>query len=131
MNVIDNSQDTIDSRDIIARIEELSDERDSFLGDDESKLLPEWDMTPEAEELKSLLALQEECEEYDGWAYGLCFIRYDYFTEYTEELLNDTEDIPEGLPWYVSNNIDWDGVAEDMKEDYTSFDFDGIEYFFR
>lgn len=126
---IDNREDIIDSRDVIDRIDELSDERDAFLDDDESNL-PEWDNTPEAEELKTLLALQDECEGYSDWKYGVTLIREDYFTEYAEDLVKDLGELPKDLPSYIENNIDWDGVAEDLKYDYTSVDFDGVEYYF-
>lgn len=52
---IDNSEDIIDSRDIIARIEELSD-RD----DDEDKSGPLDD--DEREELESLRKVADQCE---------------------------------------------------------------------
>lgn len=126
-----NEDNVIDSREIIERIEELSDERDSFLEEDETKLLPEWDKTPEAEELKSLLALQEECEGYSDWEYGITLIRCNYFKEYAEDLAKDVGDLPDNIPAYIYDNINWQGVADDLSSDYTKVDFDGIEYYFR
>lgn len=127
---ISNCDDVIDSRDIIERIEELCNERDSFLEEDKINLLPEWDKTPEAEELNSLLALQEECDGYSDWKYGMKFIRYDYFRNYAEDFVYEIGDMPKSLPSYIENNIDWEGVAEELLVDYTSADFDGVEYYF-
>lgn len=74
---LDNSQDVVDSRDVIARIEELEGERDAFEGftvpetqdpDDVSDELraAEWAKANEedAAELASLVKLQSEAEGY-------------------------------------------------------------------
>lgn len=115
---IDNSQDVIDSRDVIARIEELeaieADERDS----------------DEQDELTALLKLQYQAEPYsDDWKYGATLISESYFTDYTEELLKDCGYLPAELPsWIV---IDWEETAENVKVDYTSVEFDGVTYWIR
>jgi hypothetical protein len=86
----------------------------------------------EREELRNLLSLQEEAEGYsEDWKYGSTLIRDSYFAEYAEELVRDIGDLPQDLPSYIENNIDWDGVADDIKVDYTSVDFDGVEYWVR
>jgi hypothetical protein len=130
-NSIDNNLDTINSMDIIDRISDLSDERDDFLESDETALLADWDATPEAGELESLLALQEDCEGYSDWEYGVKLIRYDYFENYTEDFVIEIGELPARLPWYIENNIDWKAVAQDIKADYISVYFDGIEYYFK
>ena len=113
---IDNNQDTIDSRDIIKRIEELQ-------GTEEEE---------EKAELAILEALAEEASGYsEDWQYGSQLIRDTYFTEYAQELCQDIGDIPKELPWYIADNIDWEGVAKAIKQDYTSVDFNGIEYWIR
>jgi hypothetical protein len=113
---ISNSRDVIDSRDVIARIEELRgmDERD----DDESQ------------ELKVLEALAEEAEGYAAdWQYGETLIRESYFVAYCQELVQDIGDLPKDIPAYLV--IDWEKTAENLKADYTEVDFDGVTYFIR
>lgn len=39
--------------------------------------------------------------------------------------------MPKELPWYIANHIDWDGVADELKADYTSIDYDGVTYWVR
>lgn len=113
---ITNEQDVIDSRDIIERIAELEDTED----DDEKA------------ELEALKALEEEASGYSSdWEYGSQLIRDSYFAEYAEELCKDIGDLPKELPWYIANHIDWDGVAEEIKQDYTMVDFNGVEYWVR
>lgn len=114
---ITNNMDVIDSRDIIERIEELEEEEEDF---DEN-----------SEELEALKSLASEAEGCGDWGYGEALIRESYFSEYCEELCKDIGDIPKDLPYYIANNIDWDGVASDLKADYTEVDFDGVTYCIR
>ena len=58
-------------------------------------------------------------------------IHEDYFVEYCREMLDDIGDLPKALPWYIENNIDWNGVAEDLKVDYIEVDFAGENYLIR
>lgn len=119
---ITNSDDVIDSRDVIERIEELQDQRDN----------PESDPLSEenAEELDALIALQLEAEDYaPGWQHGATLIRDSYFVEYAEELCKDIGDVPHNIPGYIK--IDWGATAENIKDDYTSVDFDGVTYWVR
>ena len=117
---ITNDEDVIDSREIIERIAYLEGFEDEDLDEDE------------AEELKNLLALQNEAEGYsDDWQYGSTLIRESYFVEYCKEMLQDIGDLPKDLPLYIESNIDWEGVAEDLKVDYTEVGFDGVSYFVR
>jgi hypothetical protein len=139
---ISNSDDVIDSRDVIARIEELQDERNSYALDVENKgedhvdgeagakkALAEWDAENGAE-LKTLLALQEEAEGYaPDWRHGASLIRDSYFTDYAEELIKDIGDLPRDIPHYIS--IDWEKTAENIKVDYTSVEYDGVTYWVR
>jgi len=119
-NKITNYEDVIDSRDVIERIDYLQTFEESELDESEN------------EELKNLLSLQEEAEGYsEDWKYGSTLIRDSYFVEYAEELVRDIGDLPQDLPSYIENNIDWEGVADAIKEDYTNVDFDGVEYWIR
>lgn len=62
---------------------------------------------------------------------GPTLISEDYFPEYVREFVEDCGYIPSDLPGFISNNIDWDGVAEDMKVDYTCVNFDGEDWYIR
>lgn len=129
---IDNMMDVIDSRDIIARIEELDNLVAEQLqleldGEETDRDWPEW-----LEELQALKTLQEQCEGYvPDWQYGESLIRYSYFPEYCRELLIDCGEIPSNLPWYIADHINWEGVERELSVDYTEVDFNGIIYFVR
>ena len=143
---ISNTQDVIDSRDVIKRIEELEAEKQE-LEEILNGLVKEWGEVEEkeeaaealiewkdnyGEELEVLKAFAEECEGYaEDWLYGAQLISEDYFTEYCEEFCKDIGDIPQELPWYIANHIDWDAVAGEIKADYTEVDFDGATYYVR
>lgn len=125
-NVPSNTDDLIDSRDIIERIEELryaietaeSDEQTAGTVDDEKA------------ELEALESLQNDTEGYaDDWAHGATLIRDSYFTEYAEELCKDIGDLPDKIPGYIV--IDWEETAENIRQDYTSVEFDGVTYWVR
>lgn len=139
--LLDNSCDTLYSRDIMSRIEELKEERfawiherigDQYLPDQFVETLALWEKDHELEamELDSLTKLAEEGEGYaDDWHDGVTLIRESYFAEYCEELLTECGDIPANLPHYVV--IDWERTSEYIMEDYTGIDFDGVTYYIR
>lgn len=156
---ISNSDDVIDSRDVIARIEELQEEREALVdaieaaetaladfnpdngGGDEAELnqavldarrdLEGWDAdSSQSAELKTLLALQAEAEGYaPDWTYGATLVRDSYFTDYAREMLEDCGDLPKDLPSYIE--IDWETTARNIQADYTSVEFDGVTYWVR
>lgn len=122
---IDNTQDMIDSRDIIARIEELQDFQES-----------EGLMNTDAlEELRVLLVVQSEAERSPDWQHGESLIRESYFTDYIEQLIDDCYEMPKELksgdwPWrHVT--VDYEAAAEEAKQDYTDIDFDGVTFLIR
>lgn len=128
---ISNTDDVIDSRDVIERIEELQGERDSFELDGEEN--PEaWAVQnpDDAEELRVLEALAEECEDYaSDWRHGETLVRESYWEDYVQELLEDIGDIPRDLPHYLV--IDWEATARNIAYDYTIVDFGGVDYYIR
>ena len=134
---ISNSDDTIDSRDVIARIEELEQERDTVAGDDPSAptslvALAEWDKTDEGRELTALRALADEASGYAAdWLHGEQLIRDSYFRDYAQELAEECGDIDfSKLSWPLTC-IDWEQAARELRMDYTSVDFDGVTYWVR
>lgn len=154
-----NSDDIIDSRDVIARIAELESERQgltdaldaandaraevSSMDEDQAAKVERldgavidandslaiWDEDNSAE----LNALKDLASEADGyapdWAYGVTLIRHSYFVDYCQELLADIGDVPSDLPGYLV--IDWEATASNIRIDYTTVDFDGVDYYVR
>ena len=139
-NVISNTDNTIDSRDVIARIEELEAERedlrsamddhntDSDAYEEANAALEEFDNSEEGQELIALIALAEQGEDYaPDWKYGAQLIHEDYFEEAMDELLEECGDIPRDLPSYLTITVDYDA----LEQDYTELDFDGQTYYIR
>lgn len=136
-NAPTNTDDVIDSRDVIERIEELREERlsSSFPSradcENPDHSLGWWEdeYPDEAEELAALEALAEECEGYPDWKYGEALIRESYWVEYVEQLCKDIGDIPDNVAYYIV--VDWDKTAENIAQDYSIVTFDGVDYYIR
>lgn len=129
---IDNTDDIIDSRDIIERIEELRQMRSEMLEEARETGCAKgtWETTEEAEELCALVALAKEAEpESSDWEHGESLIRRSYFVEYVQDMLADCGTIPKDIPWFVE--IDWEATAKNIESDYASVDFNGVEYLIR
>ena len=121
---IDNTQDMIDSRDVIARIDELSARRD----DDEQTYPLDAD---ERAELTALESLAEQAEGYaPDWQYGAQLIRDSYFEDYAQELAADIGAIQDDAKW-PATCIDWEQAARELQMDYTEVEFDGVAYWVR
>lgn len=136
---ISSNDDIIDSRDVIARIEELEAEAREFWeernpdGDyDEDGDDCEWEVecSPDASELASLKMLEDEGSGYGDWAYGAQLIRNSYFTKYAEQLADDIGAIDGNAQWPL-NYINWELAAESLKMDYTAVEFEGVTYWMR
>lgn len=131
----DRSQELDDDKDEaeIAEIENLVDSLNSEIDDIESNITTiEFDIAEAQDELDPIKSLAEGCEGYAAdWNYGEALIRDSYFEEYCKELVSDIGDLPATLPGYIENNIDWSGVADDLRIDYTSIDFNSITYWIR
>ena len=139
-NAISNLDDTIDSRDVIARIEELEAEwedlrsamddhnTDSDAYEEANAALKEFDNSEEGQELIALKVLAAQGEDYaPDWKYGAQLIHEDYFETAMDEMLEDCGDIPRDLPSYLTITVDYDA----LKQDYTELDFDGQTYYIR
>lgn len=134
---ISNTDEIIDSRDVIERIEELESDletlKEEYDGDDEDKrglVQIEQDIEDVNIELKPLKALAGEASGYaPDWECGECLIHRDYFVKYCEELLEDIGALPAEIPGYIV--IDMDATADNLEADYTTVDFDGQEYLIR
>ena len=141
---ISNLDDLIDSRAVIARIEELEDERQALAdaSEDEDGLeedraeakanLAAWDDSDEAYELLSLKALVSEAEPYcPDWKYGTTLIRDSYFEDYAQELASELYSKAIGDAKWPFDCIDWEKAAEELQQDYTEVEFDGVTYWVR
>lgn len=120
-NAISNTDNTIDSRDVITRIEEL-------------RALDELE-DEEKEELLTLETLAEQAESFPDWTYGETLISDNYFTQYIEELISDCYEIPKEFnsgewPWRHMS-IDYEAAAEEAKQDYMEVDFNGTTFLIR
>jgi len=179
---ISNSDDVIDSRDVIARMEELQDERDALKDavdeweaerldqdaddivdpteaaliaghmanpEDRGPMAPlvdwwlencedyrdlvdalaEWD-GDNADELTALVELDKEGSDVAGdWTHGETLVRYSYWVDYCQELCEDVGDLPKNIPSYIE--IDWEATAKNLAQDYSTIEWDGVEYYVR
>jgi hypothetical protein len=140
---VDLTADTIDVRDIIARVEELESARDDFtapnrdgyqthIGADEIWTAANPD---DAAELAALRAILDQLKGYGGdeeWRgdwYPVTLISERTFEDHARELLEECGTIPRDLPWYVA--IDWETTAQHIQGDYTSVEIDGTTYWYR
>jgi antirestriction protein len=137
---VSNHDDVIDSRDVIARIEELTDEReplaeavteaeDADAKAEAEEALADWD-SDNGDELKALQSLAKDAEGYSDWEYGATLIRDSYFQTYAEELADDIGAIPKDIAWPCTC-IDWERAARELQMDYSSVDFGGVTYWIR
>lgn len=158
MAPIDNTDDYIDVRDVIARFEELEGEREDLAstvtearaalvvsdtedGAEEAQSLHEalgaqdvW-REENGEEYCALQNLLSDLKGYGGdeqWRgdwYPITLIRDSYFTEAMQELCEDIGGVPKDIPHYIE--IDWEATARNMQVDYSSVEFDGVTYWYR
>lgn len=158
---MDNTEDTINSRDIIDRIDDLTSDRDALVEDVETcraelveaqnqrvgdvdahqaltsalAAMEAWSESDDGKELAILKALAEEGESSPDWLYGETLIRESYFTDYTEQLIDDCYELPKELTsgdWpYRHITVDYEAAANELKSDYMELDFDGVTYLIR
>ena len=125
MNTIDNTADVIDSRDIIARIEELRSQLEADTGDGER--MSDEDIV----ELADLEALAKQGEDYaPDWAHGETLIRDSYFKTYARELAEAIGAVSVSDRW-PHTCIDWDKAASELQMDYTDVAFGSVTYWVR
>lgn len=127
---ISNTDDIIDVREVIERIEELRDE----ISDNEVQDVQE--NNEQRDELKALEGFLEQLKgggdhEWEGeWYGGIPCIREDHFEDYARELAEDCGMINKDTTW-PNNCIDWERAARELQMDYTTADFDGVTYYWR
>ena len=114
MNDITNSDDVIDSRDILDYIEKYEDDKDF------------------KDVVKALQSIVKQyCDNYDeglkDLEFGVFFIRDSYFEDYMWDFFLEVNQIDEALECY----IDIEAFARDQQYNYDTVDFDGIEYWYQ
>lgn len=135
-----NSDDVIDSRDVEEAISELESELETAFEDrpeaEEVLTYAVWlaqseYADDEAQELKALLSLREQASGYaSDWKYGEILIRDSHFEDYARELADDIGAVDNNASWPYTC-IDWKQAAEELQQDYTSVEFDGVTYWVR
>ncbi|MAX51511.1 MAG: hypothetical protein CMH22_05985 [Methylophaga sp.] len=79
--------------------------------------------------------IEDFCEELENnssdFKYGESIIHESYFEEYCEDFCRDCGYIADNTPAIIENNIDWAGIAEDMKIDYAEVEYNGETYYIR
>ena len=135
MTTVNNTHDILDSRDVISRIDELTEMRDEWIewqvGENTREDTPDPFGKEEQDELDMLVDLADEASAYAAdWEYGKTLIHGSYFKEYAQELAEDCGMIDADATW-PARCIDWDQAAEELKQDYTSVDYGGVEYWIR
>lgn len=88
-----------------------------------------------ADEYNSIREITDLRNDIDGYAGdnfedGIQLILEEDFKEYCEELVNDCYDL-NSLPDFVKYNIDWEGVANELRGDYSEVEFRGDTYLYR
>lgn len=145
---IESGADILDVRDIIARVEELREERETFsercdIAEPNTKFWTEahkdlqvWDEGNEGCELKAITELLSDLcgyggdEQWEGDWYPVTLIHENYFTQYAQELADDIGAVDRDAKW-PNTHIDWEAAAEDLKQDYSTVEFDGNTYYYR
>lgn len=142
---MDKYSDTIDSREVIERIEELQAAWDEAAGDDHTDYVlseDDWAVHLGADDAAELVALLDFAKDGEtncaGWVHGETLINADYFTEYAKELAADLGAIMmselaatranRDFAWPLTH-IDWDAAAAALKSDYNELTFDGVTFY--
>ena len=140
-NTISNLDDTIDVRDIIARVEELREERDDLQtaldggSQEDVNAMAEWE-TDNAEELAELESLLDDLngmggdEQWEGDWYPATLVRDSYFQDYAQELAEECGMIDTNAKWPMTC-IDWEQAARELQWDYSSVEVNGVTYWTR
>lgn len=70
----------------------------------------------------------------DAWSHlsytgDAAVVRESDFTAYVQQLVSDIGDLPDDVLSYVV--VDWEKTAENVRQDYTEFELDGVTYYIR
>jgi len=146
---ISHKADVIDSRNVIARIDDLGgsfqDAYDTFVEEytGPGEALPDFDdwLTEisqaddhidqdDAIELIELRKLATQCESYGSWSSGEELIRRRHFVRYIKEWSRSVNAVSDNDDW-LYNHIDWDAAAAEREADYMEATFKGKTFLMR
>lgn len=131
--------DTVDSRDVVARLEifrvavetlgfdpeTVTDENADIEG------LPDvggWCPEDIVCEFVTLRELDSEGSSYaSDWNYGATLINESYFEKYMDLMLEDIGEMPKDIPSYLTISVNYDA----LKKDYTPIEYKGETYWVR
>lgn len=129
---IRNTEDTLDTCDIRARLDYLDElaetANDTEVDSDERDVARE-DREAAEEEYNALTNLWDT-ESDNEWEWGATLIHTDYFEEYARELADELGFIDREASWPV-RHIDWEAAANELAMDYREVEFDGATYLVR
>ena len=137
----------LDTRDLAERREALKQEiLDSFLENFphyeemtesfEDILFEEGEIQSWKEDFEDELKEIEEIDDVENelgseFEYGVTLVDVDDFEYYCEELMEEFGYINKDTPQLIKSNINYKGIAEDMKYDYTEVTYQGVSYLVR
>jgi hypothetical protein len=146
---IDGTENVLDSRDVIARVEYLEEQLEACYETEGSEgSFAKWlevianpdnksehPMYEEAIEHAQLIALVGEAESSPDWEHGEQLICESYFTQYIEELIAQCYESPKEFrsgEWpYRHMTFDYEAAAQEAKDDYFEVTLFGSTYFIR
>lgn len=132
------TDDVLDSRDVINRIDELSDEityltealDDEDYTDEENRRWSEDRLQENEKELKILQDFANECEDYSSdWKHGAQLINENYFVTYARDFVEECYGEGGEMPSWVE--IDWEETADNMRIDYAEIQYEDEVYLIR
>jgi hypothetical protein len=154
---ITNSDDVIDVRNVIARVEELETDAECQCGDTRDlhqTVREDGQSSEECEhdgcgclsfyfadenernEYKRLTVLLDELrgnggdEDWRGDWYPLILVRESHFEDFAREEAESLDLVKSDARWPYTC-IDWKQAADELLIDYTSTEFDGVTYYYR
>jgi len=118
-----NTQDTYQLGELRARFDDLTAERDEA----DAEQLDAWD-AENGDELAQLHTIIDSVDE-SAFYNQEALIAASYFDDYCRDMVEDCYDLSI-MPQFIINNIDWEGVAAALAQDYSTVEVDGVTYYY-
>lgn len=110
--------------------EEFSEVEDISDVDLDNKYFRNEEREDDIKHYEAILEFTEELSNNSSdFAYGETIIHEDYFTDYSKDLAEDYGYLPKDLPSFIEDNIDWDGVADNLLAYYYPVEYEGNKYY--
>jgi hypothetical protein len=136
---VSETDDIIDSRDVIKRIEIYREALTTAGIDPDETTVENFDSESREdgdeiagllEEFHALKELEEQGEDGGDWQYGATLVRESYFQTYAESMAEDIGAVNSDAKW-PNNHIDWEAAADELRQDYTEVTFKKVTYLMR